>query len=64
MADHFLSLFEDISKIPNVELISLHKGEGEKQIKEINFDLTILGNNFDAGENAFVDTAAVMMIVI
>ena len=56
-----LSLFEDISKIPNVELISLHKGEGEKQIKEINFDLTILGNNFDAGENAFVDTAAVMM---
>ena len=56
-----LSLFEGISKIPNVELISLHKGEGEKQIKEINFDLTILDNNFDSGENAFVDTAAVMM---
>ena len=56
-----LSLFEGISKIPNVELISLHKGEGEKQIKGINFDLTILDNNFDTGENAFVDTAAVMM---
>ena len=56
-----LSLFEGISKIPNVELISLHKGEGEKQIKEVNFDLTILDNNFDSGENAFVDTAAVMM---
>jgi hypothetical protein len=56
-----LSLFDGISKIPNAELISLHKGEGEKQIKEVNFDLTILDNNFDSGENAFVDTAAVMM---
>ena len=41
-------------------MISLHKGEGEKQIKNINFDLTILGDDFDRGENAFVDTAAVM----
>ena len=28
-----LSLFEDISKLPNVELISLHKGEGETKLK-------------------------------
>ena len=55
-----LTLFKDISKLPNVELISLHKGEGEKQIEDINFDLTVLGNNFDNGEDAFVDTAAVM----
>lgn len=55
-----LSLFEDISKLSNVELISLHKGEGEKQIKDINFDLTTLGEDFDSGENAFIDTAAVM----
>ena len=55
-----LKLFEDISKIPDIELINLHKGEGEKQIKNINFDLTILGDDFDRGENAFVDTAAVM----
>ena len=55
-----LSLFKGISKLPNVELISLHKGEGEKQIKGINFDLTTLGDNFDTGEDAFVDTAAVM----
>ena len=27
-----LTLFEDISKLPNLELISLHKGEGENQI--------------------------------
>ncbi len=55
-----LTLFKDISKLPNVELISLHKGEGEKQIEDINFDLTVLGNDFDSGEDAFVDTAAVI----
>lgn len=55
-----LTLFEDISKLPNVELISLHKGEGEKQIDDINFDLTVLDNDFDNGEDAFIDTAAVI----
>jgi tetratricopeptide (TPR) repeat protein len=55
-----LSLFEGISGLPNVELISLHKGEGEEQIKEIKFDLTNLGDDFDAGDDAFIDTAAVM----
>jgi Tfp pilus assembly protein PilF len=56
-----LSLFEGISKAPNVELISLHKGEGELQIKDISFDLTTLGADFDVGQDAFLDTAAVMM---
>ena len=56
-----LSLFEGISKAPNVELISLHKGEGEHQIKDISFDLTTLGADFDADQDAFLDTAAVMM---
>jgi ADP-heptose:LPS heptosyltransferase len=46
--------------LTNIELISLHKGEGEEQIKSINFDLTTLGNDFDTGEDAFIDTAAVM----
>ena len=55
-----LTLFKDISKLPNVELISLHKGEGENQIEDIDFDLTVLGNDFDNGEDAFVDTAAVI----
>jgi tetratricopeptide (TPR) repeat protein len=56
-----LSLFEDISRIPNVELISLHKGEGEAQLAGIDFDVTTLGHDFDAGQDAFLDTAAVMM---
>ena len=56
-----LKLFKDISKLPKIELISLHKGEGENQIKDISFDLTTLGDDFDAGEYAFEDTAAIMM---
>ena len=55
-----IKFFEDISKTPNVELISLHKGEGEKQIENINFDLTVFDNNFDGGKDAFMDTAAIM----
>ena len=45
--------------MPGLELISLHKGEGEQQIKNITFDLTVL-KNFDDKSDAFVDTAAVM----
>ena len=41
-------------------MISLHKGEGESQIEDISFDLTTLEDNFDAGKDAFEDTAAVM----
>jgi len=56
-----LSIFEGLSNAPNVELISLHKGEGESQIEGISFDLTTLGDAFDNGDDAFIDTAAVMM---
>ena len=44
-----------------MELISLHKGEGESQIAGISFDLTTLGADFDILDDAFIDTAAVMM---
>ena len=56
-----LSNFKNISKLRNIELISLHKGEGEDQISYIDFDVTTLGPNFDVGQDAFIDTAAVMM---
>ena len=42
-------------------MISLHKGEGEDQISYIDFDVTTLGPDFDKGQDAFIDTAAVMM---
>ena len=55
--------FEEISRIPGVRLISLHKGEGEKQLKMLPDGMLIetLGADFDAGPAAFLDTAAVMM---
>ena len=56
-----LSFFKNISKLRNVELISLHKGEGEDQISYVDFNVTALGPDFDAGKDAFIDTAAVMM---
>lgn len=56
-----LSLFNDISKIPNLELISLYKGDEENQILNIDFDLNNFGNNFDNEKHAFIDTAAIMM---
>ena len=57
-----LSLFANISRIPTVELISLNKGHGELQLKDVTFEVTTLGSDFDIGEDAFMDTAAVMML--
>jgi tetratricopeptide (TPR) repeat protein len=56
-----LLLFKDISKIPNIELISLYKGENENDYSKVKFNLKTLGPDFDNGKNAFIDTAAVMM---
>lgn len=56
-----LPLFAGIANLANVELISLHKGEGESQVNDIDFGLTVLGDDFDAGEDAFQDSAAVIM---
>ena len=55
-----LSLFATLSTLPNIQLINLHKGEGQSQIEKINFDLTSFGEGFDAGNDSFLDTAAVM----
>ena len=56
-----LTNFRDISKIPNIELISLYKDDDKNKFLDIDFDLTILGEEFDNGEDAFIDTAAIMM---
>ena len=57
-----MSLFANISKIPQVELISLNKGHGEVQLKDVTFEVTTLGSDFDIGKDAFMDTASVMML--
>jgi len=56
-----LSFFKEISKIDNLELISLYKGENESDVENIDFRVTTLGPDFDNENNAFIDTAAVIM---
>ena len=57
-----LSAFAALAEIPNVRLISLQKGPGQEQIASVAFAASIeqLGEEFDAGPDAFLDTAAVM----
>lgn len=57
-----LSLFSEISKISEVRLISLQKGFGTEQLDNIPKGMKVetLGDDFDNGPDAFIDTAAVM----
>ncbi|MDP1702002.1 MAG: tetratricopeptide repeat-containing glycosyltransferase family protein [Aestuariivirga sp.] len=54
--------FHDLSKIEGVRLISLHKGAGEGELEHLSTGMMVenLGPDFDGGEHAFLDTAAVM----
>jgi tetratricopeptide (TPR) repeat protein len=58
-----LQLFAPLAAIPGVRLIALQKGAGSEQIAEVPFRdrIETLGKDFDAGGDAFIDTAAVMM---
>jgi len=56
-----LTCFQPLTTLPGAQLISLHKGVGERQLANVNFEVTTLGPDFDSGPNAFADTAAVMM---
>ena len=57
-----LCAFFPLSQIPGVRLISLHRGVGEAQLSTLPDGMKVetLGHDFDAGPNAFLDTAAVM----
>ena len=57
-----VTLFEPIGCQPNVRLISLCKGEGEAQLQSLppHFRIETLGDDFDSGPDAFVDSAAVI----
>lgn len=57
-----LSEFHNISQLPNVRLISLQKTDGLEQLAQMPAGMRVesLGDDFDAGEQAFLDTAAVM----
>ena len=57
-----LQLFKNIAALPNVQLISLQKGYGSEQLKNMPQGMQVedLGEELDA-DGAFLDSAAVMM---
>jgi tetratricopeptide (TPR) repeat protein len=57
-----LAALAPLTKVPGVSFVVLQKGPGSEQLREVAFrDHVIdLGSDFDAGPDAFLDTAAVM----
>ncbi len=57
-----LKLFDPISRLTGVRLISLQMGPGSEQLRSAPAGMTIetLGDDFDAGPDGFLDSAAVM----
>ena len=57
-----LTAFAGLAAIPGVRLISLQKNNGSEQLRSLPAGMKVeaLGEDFDAGPDAFVDTAAVM----
>ena len=53
-------MFRPLTTVPGVRLISLQKGEGEDQVPAAAFTVETLPG-LDAGPDAFLDTAAVML---
>jgi hypothetical protein len=60
-----VSLFEGLATINGVRLISLQKNEGVEQLENLPIGMKVetLPDDFDGGENAFLDSAAVMKCV-
>jgi tetratricopeptide (TPR) repeat protein len=54
--------FQGVAQLPGVRLISLHKGAGEDQLAILPEGMVVetLGDDFDTGPDAFLDTAAAM----
>jgi hypothetical protein len=60
-----LSHFEVLSSIPGVRLISLQKNDGVEQLADLPGGMVVEtpGDDFDAGPDAFVDSAGLMMLL-
>jgi hypothetical protein len=58
-----LQYFAPLARLPGVRLISLQKNYGIEQLASLPLGMQVeqLGDEFDAGPHAFVDTAAVTM---
>jgi hypothetical protein len=55
-----LASFAPLVALPDCRLISLQKGHGVEQIAACGAPVETLGDDFDSGPNAFLDTVAVM----
>ena len=55
-----LASFAPLAALPDCRLISLQKGYGVEQIAASGAPVETLGDDFDAGPHAFLDTVAVM----
>ncbi len=55
-----LGAFAPLAGLPEVRLVSLQKGFGTGQIESSGVRVETLGEDFDSGPHAFLDTAAVM----
>ena len=57
-----LAAFAQLAAVPDVRLISLQKGAGVEQLSNLprGMNVEVPGDDFDAGPDAFVDTAAAM----
>lgn len=55
--------FQRLARIPGVRLISLQKNDGTEQLAALPDGMSVetLGDDYDSGPDAFLDTAAVMM---
>ena len=59
-----LAALAGLSRLPDVRLISLQKGEGLEQLADLPDGMRVEtpGDDFDAGREAFLDTAAIMTL--
>jgi len=57
-----LKCFAPLAAVPGVQLISLQKGPGTDQLQSLNGDFSVvdIGDQLDAANRSFVDTAAIM----
>ena len=51
--------FAPLAAMPDVQLVSLQKGPGAEQVRDVAFPIADLGEDFDTAAGAFMDTAAV-----
>jgi hypothetical protein len=58
-----LAAFAPLADLPGVSLVSLQKGPGSEQLRDVSFRDRVLdlGDDLDCGPDAFLDTAAVMV---